>query len=112
MPNTTQTQTPTIVFMNTTLELTFARYRAAPQTAIQLYDAETGEPWCTASVCLPDQEQAPDEVFIKNWSENEGILDALVAGGIVEDTGRVVRSGFAAANVCRLLVSVPEAAHA
>ena len=93
--------------MNETLEVVMGRYPTAPQTAIILYRPATGEQWCVASVCLPQYRQAADEVFIKNWSENEGLLDALVAGGIVENTGRVLPTGFVRANVCRLLVPGP-----
>ena len=50
-----------------------------------------GEPIATASVYLDlfvDQ-QAADEVAIKNWSENEGMHEALQAAGII---GPVLRT--------------------
>ena len=106
----TQTSIPTIRFMQQVLEVALTRYAAAPQTAIILYHQATGEQWCVASVCLSQYRQAADEVYVKNWSENEGLLDALVAGGIVENTGRVLPTGFVQANVCRLLVPAPAVA--
>ena len=72
------------------------------QPALQLIDAENGEPIATASVSL-DVELKPNEIIIKDWSENEGMLDTLVKSGIVEDTGEVVQTGFVLANVCRIL---------
>ncbi len=103
--NHTLTSTPTITFLGEILDVVFRRYSAASQNAIVLFRHATGEQWCVASVCLPDYRQAPDEVYVKNWSENEGLLGALVAGGIVEDTGRTLPTGFVHANVCRLLTS-------
>jgi hypothetical protein len=103
--NPSQISTPTITFLGETLDVVFRHYPAAPQNAIVLFHHETGEQWCVASVCLPDYQQASDEVYVKNWSENEGLLGALVAAGIVEDTGRMLPTGFVRANVCRLLTA-------
>lgn len=61
-------------------------------------------PMATASVSIPEYSHGCGRVFIKNWSENQGILEALVEAGIVEDTGEKVPTGFAEAHVCRLLV--------
>ena len=102
----TKTSHPTIIFKNESLDVVFDRYRAAPQNAIVLLHRATGERWSVASVCLPDCQQAPDEVFIKNWSENSGLLPVLIMAGIVEDTGRIIPTGFVHANVCRLRVPV------
>ena len=41
-----------------------------------------------------------NEVYIKNWSENKGVLEALIAGGVVKDTGIVLPTGFVEANLC------------
>jgi hypothetical protein len=43
-------------------------------------------------------------VWIKDWTENEGMLAALVAAGVVEDTGMRRETGFCEAALCRLLV--------
>jgi hypothetical protein len=36
---------------------------------------------CTTN--LPNEPLAPDEVFIKDYSENEGMLDALAHAGVI-----------------------------
>jgi len=48
---------------------------------------------------------APNDgcVFIKDWSENEGILDAVLDAGLVEITGRTELAGFEVAHECKLL---------
>lgn len=56
------------------------------QPAIILLDAEDRAPFTTASVCLVHYPIKPDHTAINNYSENEGILEALIAAEIVEDT--------------------------
>jgi hypothetical protein len=53
-------------------------------------------------------DKCPNEgcVFLKGWSENVGIPEALVKAGIVELTGRKVISRFCEAVEARLLVEV------
>ena len=76
----------------------FARYHDN-RTAIDLI-CTNGEPYTTATVNLPGESLEPGFVFIKDYSENEGVLAALEKAGIVKTTGRVVESGF---------VTIPEA---
>jgi hypothetical protein len=64
------------------------------RVALQLIDAVDGEPIATATVNLPDIPAEPDEVFIRDFSENEGMLAALAQAGVVQPTGEIVRSGF------------------
>ncbi len=79
------------------------RYRNG-RTVLRLVGAEDGDPVATATVDLPDRGLADDEVAIKSYGENAGLLDALTAAGVVEPTGRVVVSGLVALPVCRVLV--------
>lgn len=72
------------------------------RSALQLIDAEDGSPIATATVNLPDEPLGQNLVFIKDYSENEGMLDALVAAGVVQPTGQTVRSGYVEVMVCEL----------
>jgi hypothetical protein len=74
------------------------------RTAITLEDAD-GEPIATATVNLPDEPLEKDEVFIKNWSENEGMLDVLITAGIIGPVIEEVPTGFVKAQKCKLLIS-------
>ena len=73
--------TKTVNFMGEKLTPVIGRY-ANGQTSIQLVDQD-GMPFMTASVAhdvnIPD-----DCVIIKNYSENEGIMQALIKAGIIE----------------------------
>ena len=55
--------------------------------ALRLVIDGTGEPMATATANLVDEKCGPNQAFIKDYSENNGILDALIAAKIVRDTG-------------------------
>ncbi len=71
--------------------------RAITATSLQ------GEPLFTATVAI-DELPADGRVFLKGWSENEGIPEALVKAGIVELTGRTVPTGYCEAIEAKLNV--------
>jgi hypothetical protein len=62
--------------------------------AIELYDKEDGEPVTTATINLPMESMKADEVAIKNYSENEGIVEALKEAGVITEKVRDVGAGF------------------
>lgn len=70
--------------------------------AIQLLDAHDGSLCATATVNIPGADIDDDEVFIKNWSENEGVLKSMVAAGYIEESCGQVQTGFVFADRCRL----------
>lgn len=74
------------------------------RTAIELIDAEDGCPVAVATVNIPDAKLAHDEVLIKDWSENHGVMDALMVAGIVGPAIGAVPTGFVVALVCKLLI--------
>jgi len=65
-------------------------------------------PEATVTVCLaPDGPRAPDGcVWLKGWSENEGIPNALEQAGIVHRTGETHPTGFVKAELAKILVKV------
>jgi hypothetical protein len=77
-------------------------YYANGRTAIILNSAN-GQVAC-ATVNLPEHNLAPDQVHIKTWSENEGMLDFLIKHHIVSDCGMGVPYGYCMARVCKLLI--------
>jgi hypothetical protein len=54
------------------------------------------------SVNLEERPLAPTEVAIKNYSECDGMLDALVAAGVVLPPHRIIESGYVELPVCHL----------
>jgi len=67
-------------------------------TCIRIVDADDGMPVATASVWIPNLRD--DEVAIKDYSENEGILDALVEAKIIHPPHRV-ENGFPVVRIKR-----------
>ena len=76
-------------------------------TAIVLTSPD-GEPLMTATVCLAAYGDTPEpgHVFLKTWSENEGIYEALLAAGVIGEFTRVIPAGYAQALECPLTESV------
>lgn len=85
--------------------LRLSRYQDGSR-AIEILD-ERGSPLVRATVCLVgyDEAPAPGNVFIKNWSENEGVLESLQRAGIVGEVVRTVPCGYVEAHEVPLLFS-------
>ena len=84
--------------------LVFVRKEKYPNgsTRIQLYDSSDGCPYATATSTIEgDLEEG--EVAIKNWSENEGMVDFLVENNFVENPHRFVQQGFVKIPICKLI---------
>ena len=69
---------------------------------IQLYDSTDGTPYATATTSI-QEDLKTGEVAIKDWSENEGILDFLVQNKIVKEPHRFVKSGYVKIPICELI---------
>ncbi|QIB67153.1 hypothetical protein [Kineobactrum salinum] len=76
-----------ITFLNFNCVLRQAAYNNG-RAALQLVDASDGSPIATASVNIPEVRCPHEHTWIKTWSENTGILEALTAAGVVKDTGK------------------------
>lgn len=87
------------------------RYADGGGLSLRLIDAEDQSSIARATVNLHDQESSDDEVFIKNYSENAGVLDALIAADLLTDTGRTVRSEHATLNTAGLTTLLKEQWH-
>lgn len=76
-------QIATLKVFGTECSLYKSHYTNNNANALMLVETETEEPFMTPSVNLPDMHLKPDEVIIKNYSENQGILDILINENIV-----------------------------
>lgn len=82
-----------VTFNNTRCLVQFNTYHCG-QTAIQLI-TESGEPMATATAALPKVPVGTDEVLIKDYGENQGVLLALFEAGIVHNPVDAIPVGFA-----------------
>lgn len=94
-----------IKFRNWDCLLTKRHYQN-DRIALELIDYHDGEPIATATVNVPEIQLQANQVLIKDYSENEGMLTALEKAGIVKSTGTFVQSGFVQIPVCELLIDV------
>ena len=90
----------TIKFMQWNCNVVLNKYHA-DSPAIQLTEVGTNEDIATASVWISGLEKG--EIAIKDYSENEGMMDALIEAGIVTEPVMFIDSGWVKIPVCRLL---------
>lgn len=81
-----------------------ASYGNTERIALPLSNVEDGLTVAVATVHTPESSLAADEVVIKDYSENEGMLGLLVAEGIVSPPLREVPSGYVTLYLCRCLL--------
>lgn len=95
-----------VVFKGYETVVKFDRYADNNNVALQLFgkigtDYEN-EPIAIASVNT-DVQLYPDYIAIKNWSENAGIVDALIDSGVIENKREFgIPCGFVSADVHKL----------
>ena len=71
-------------------------------------ETEDGEPWCDATKNAPGLDH--DEIAIKDYSENAGILQALYDAGYIEKPHRQEQSGFTQLEITRMTPAAKEMA--
>jgi len=73
------------------------------QTSIELLDKD-GMIYMTASVAIEHEmvKVGKDDVIIKNYSENQGILQALYYAGIIEEPHRAFTYNYATFYICKI----------
>jgi hypothetical protein len=96
-----------VKFLQWECYLVFARY-ANGRLAIRLMDINDHDEVATATVNIPNVILAENEIIIKDYSENDGMLAALVYGGIVKNPHRYCTTGFVSCPICKLIINPEE----
>jgi len=78
------------------------RFYSNGRLALELADVETGECMAVATTNLPDVELDADEICVKSYSENAGMLEALFSAGLIHRPSRFIRSGFVTIPICKI----------
>lgn len=84
--------------------LNVSAYRDNNRVALQLIDEEDGDMVAMATVNLPNENLSLNEVCIKDYSENDGMVQALVKAGVINYPKRWASSGFVNVPICELLI--------
>jgi hypothetical protein len=92
-----------IVFKKYGCRLTFHKYNNG-RPAIILEDLTDLSTVAVASVNIPDELLEEDEIAIKDYSENEGMLECLVNAGVVSQPTRHCMTDFVLVPICKLLI--------
>lgn len=58
-------------------------------------------PYAKLTCNLPNEELAPNEFFVKTYSENTEVAVSALKSGLFEDTGRRAKSGYVDIHVWR-----------
>lgn len=95
---------PTVKFLNETCTVHFTTYANSGRTAIQLC-GEDGLPFAIATLNVPEAPVAKGNVLIKNYSENTGMLDALIEAGIISRPISYYFNGYVNIPECKVLVN-------
>lgn len=85
-------------------EVLIKKYPLNNRTAIELVDAEDNSPVAVATVNFPDEPLNNDEVLIKDYSENEGMYQALVDAKVISEAIEFIQRGFVQVPKCKLLI--------
>ncbi len=96
-----------VIFEDNQYVLKRSTYAFTNQTRLDLmqFDPVIGnfEPFMTATKEVENADITEDEVVIKNYSENLGILQALIKAEIISKSHESVSSGFVKLNICQLI---------
>lgn len=93
-----------ITFKGWLCELVIGNYSNG-RNGLELFDVAEGDPVATATINVPDHDMAEDEVAIKNYSENEGMLQTLMDAGVISAPVRTLSQGFVQIPICKLLIT-------
>ena len=90
------------MYNGTAINIKIARYGNG-RKAIILVDATDGMPFMTATMNALQKEVDVEDVVIKDYSENMGIYEWLVAKNIIEPAHALHKLAFDSVPVCKLL---------
>lgn len=88
-----------VAFKGYSCSVQIGRY-ANGQPALRLFDEEG--PVATATAAVEGVELAADEVLVRDYSECQGMLQALLEAGVVEKPTSWVEAGYTRLAKCRL----------
>ena len=80
------------------------KYASTEDLCLRIKDWMTDELLLTATVCLPQLTPSPGHVFIKNYSENDGVLVSLQKAKVIGEVIAVHKAGYAEVYECEYLL--------
>ena len=107
-----------VVFNGTKCWLMQSQYQVNDRISLLLYNAESiKEVGCTydqgtvviakCTLNLTEFDINDDEAFIKDYSENKGMLKTLIEAGIVSEPIKFVKYEHVKIPLCKVLIEIP-----
>lgn len=104
-PSMATEQGPVISFAGFQCRLHHGHYAIGGTTALQLLDVTDDELVTTATINIPGLRLDADEVVLKTWDENAGLLELLTAAGVVHPPHEHYPVGVHVASIVRLVTT-------
>jgi hypothetical protein len=89
-----------IIFNDFKCEIQIEKYHNGNKV-IRLVDAEDGMPVAVATTNVEGLQ--PDEIAIKDYSENEGMYETLVKAGVISPMHKEIEQGWVRIPICKLI---------
>jgi len=83
------------------------RFHKYPNNRPALCIYQDGQVLLKASVNMSNHNPPDGYIFIKNWAENEGILEILIENKVIALPQAFLSYGFVQIPLCKLLCEVP-----
>jgi hypothetical protein len=97
-------ETKQVTFMNWLCDVNVKAKYSNGRRVISLTDAKDFSPVAKVSVNLPEETCLPDEVWIKDYSENQGIEQVLIDAKIISEPIAMMVQGNVIINKCKILI--------
>ena len=81
-------------------------YYGNGRIALELVDVEDYCPFATVTVNVPEIEIGKDEIIVKSYAENQGMLNFLVTNQICAAPRAIVERGHVEFFICKLLIKI------
>lgn len=78
-------------------------YSNPSNLCLEIHDFTMGHALLIATTNVAGHTCPPGHVLIKNWSENEGVYEALLAAGVIGPVKKHIGTGFVTAYECEYL---------
>jgi hypothetical protein len=78
-------------------------YSSPSNLCLEIHNFNSMTPLCIATTNIAGYHCDPGNVLIKNWNENQGVYEALLAAGVIGPVIRKVPAGYVEAYECKYL---------
>lgn len=93
-----------LVYDGNVVRLNLLKYMEPKNNALTM-ELLDGDPYATCSINIDDKLSGNDLICIKDYSENQGMLNFLLKNNVLTEVVGVIRSEYVEIPVCRLNLS-------